>query len=147
MAILARHSWPGNVRELQNLIERSVILSKGAVLNGSLPEVTNTRLSAPVTMEEAERSHVLQTLQRTGGVLGGPNGAAARLGLPRTTLIAKMKRLRINRGQDSRLPAGATASVPPIRIPPPSATTRGGAGAENSNPHPDVGRVYGLAEA
>jgi formate hydrogenlyase transcriptional activator len=97
MAALARHSWPGNVRELQNLIERSVILSKGAVLNGPLPGLTCTRLSAPVTMEEAERSHVLQTLQQTGGVLGGPHGAAVRLGLPRTTLIAKMKRLRINR--------------------------------------------------
>jgi formate hydrogenlyase transcriptional activator len=123
MAALALHSWPGNVRELQNLIERSVILSKGPVLNGSLPELTYTRLSAPVTMEEAERSHVLQTLQQTGGVLGGPNGAAARLGLPRTTLIAKMKRLRINRGQSSRLPARATASVPSsrqtLRIPPP----------------------------
>jgi formate hydrogenlyase transcriptional activator len=98
MAALARHSWPGNIRELQNFIERSVILSTGAVLNGSLPELTHTRLSAPVTMEEAERSHILQTLQQTGGVLGGPNGSAARLGLPRTTLIAKMKRLRINRG-------------------------------------------------
>jgi len=145
MAALARHSWPGNVRELQNLIERSVILSKGAVLNGPLPELAYTRLSAPVTMEEAERSHILQTLQQTGGVLGGLNGAAARLGLPRTTLIAKMKRLRIS----SRLPARATASVPSsgLRISPPSATTREGAGAENSNPHSDVGRVYGLAEA
>jgi formate hydrogenlyase transcriptional activator len=80
MAALERHSWPGNVRELQNFIERSVILSKGAVLNGSLPELTYTNSSAPVTMEEAERSHILQTLQHTGGVLGGPNGAAARLG-------------------------------------------------------------------
>jgi formate hydrogenlyase transcriptional activator len=151
LAALARHSWPGNVRELQNLIERSVILSKGAVLNGSLPEPTYTRLSAPVTMEEAERSHVLQTLQQTGGVLGGPNGAAARLGLPRTTLIAKMKRLRINGGQSSRLPARATASVPSSgstpRIPPPCATTREGSGAENSNTHPNVGRMYWLAEA
>src|ERR1700688_3436655 len=89
MTALVRHSWPGNVRELQNFIERSVILSTGAVLSGSLPEVTGTlKLSAAVTLEEAERSHILQTLQQTKGVIGGLNGAAARLGLPRTTLIS-----------------------------------------------------------
>jgi formate hydrogenlyase transcriptional activator len=110
MAALARHSWPGNIRELQNLIERSVILSTGAVLNGSLPELPRAKLSAPVTMEEAERSHILETLRQTGGAVGGPNGAAVRLGLPRTTLIAKMERLGINRGQ--ALPAPAPASVP-----------------------------------
>src|SRR6202140_1115538 len=97
MAALSRHSWPGNVRELQNLIERSVILSTGAVLNGSLPELTYTpKSSAPVTLEEAERSHILQTLLRTEGVVGGPNGAAVRLGLPRTTLLSKMGRLGIS---------------------------------------------------
>jgi len=96
MAALARHSWPGNVRELQNFIERSVILSKDVVLNGSLPEMPYTNPSTPVTMEDAERSHILQTLQQTGGTVGGPNGAAVRLGLPRTTLIAKMQRLGIN---------------------------------------------------
>ncbi|MCU1258697.1 MAG: Formate hydrogenlyase transcriptional activator [Bryobacterales bacterium] len=104
MTALERQSWPGNVRELQNLIERSVILSTGAVLNGPPPEQTRTtqqdlkspELSVPVTLEEAERSHILETLQRTEGVVGGRNGAAARLGLPRTTLIAKMRRLGIN---------------------------------------------------
>jgi|SRR5579872_1491166 len=96
MAAIARHSWPGNVRELQNFIERSVILSTGPLLNGSLPELTQMTSSAPVTLYEAERSHILQTLQKTGGVLGGRNGAAMRLGLPRTTLISKMKRLGIN---------------------------------------------------
>jgi transcriptional regulator with GAF, ATPase, and Fis domain len=110
MTALVRHSWPGNVRELQNFIERSVILSTGAVLSGSLPEDTRTsKLSAPVTMAEAERSHILQTLKQTEGLLGGPNGAAARLGLPRTTLIAKMKRLGINRGGSSALRVGAAA--------------------------------------
>ena len=110
MTALVRHSWPGNVRELQNCIERSVILSTGAVLSGSLPELTGTsKLSAPVTLEEAERSHILQTLQQTGGVVGGPNGAAVRLGLPRTTLMAMMKRLGINRGQSSALPVRAAA--------------------------------------
>jgi formate hydrogenlyase transcriptional activator len=110
MTALARHSWPGNVRELQNLIERSVILSTGSVLNGSLPEVTGT-LSAAVTLEDAERSHILQTLQQTEGAVGGQGGAAARLGLPRTTLISKMRRLGINRGQSSPLAARAAASV------------------------------------
>jgi formate hydrogenlyase transcriptional activator len=106
MEALAHHSWPGNVRELQNFIERSVILSTGSVLSGSLPELTGTsKLSRAVTLEEAERSHILQTLQQTEGVVGGRDGAATRLGLPRTTLIAKMQRLGIiNRGQSSALP-------------------------------------------
>jgi formate hydrogenlyase transcriptional activator len=115
MTALVRHAWPGNVRDLQNFIERSVILATGAVLNGSLPEPTHTthddsrgpKLSAPVTLEQAERSHILQTLQQTEGVVGGQNGAAAKLGLPRTTLIAKMKRLGINASQRSSLPARA----------------------------------------
>jgi formate hydrogenlyase transcriptional activator len=110
MTALVRHSWPGNVRELQNLIERSVSLSTAAVLSGSPPEVTGTlKLSAAVTLEEAERSHILQTLQQTDGVIGGRNGAAARLGLPRTSLISRMKRLGINRGQHSALPVRAAA--------------------------------------
>ena len=96
MAALVRHSWPGNVRELQNLIERSVILSSDGVLRGSLPEFTRTFKLAPVvTLEDAERSHILQTLQQTEGMVGGREGAAARLGLPRTTLISKMRRLGI----------------------------------------------------
>jgi formate hydrogenlyase transcriptional activator len=129
MTALVRYSWPGNVRELQNLIERSVILSTGAVLTGSLPEVTGKstecicgyrspihksrnypKRSSPAmvstwkpfvagTLEEAERSHILGTLEQTKGVVGGPNGAAAQLGLERTTLISKMKRLGINREQ------------------------------------------------
>jgi formate hydrogenlyase transcriptional activator len=98
MAALVRHSWPGNVRELQNVIERSVILSTGPLLNGSLPELAPSRSSAPVTLDEAARWHILQTLQETGGVLGGLKGAAVRLGLPRTTLISKMKRLGIDHG-------------------------------------------------
>jgi transcriptional regulator with GAF, ATPase, and Fis domain len=97
MTALVRHLWPGNVRELQNFIERSVILSTGAVLNGSLPELTGSlKLSGAQTLEEAERSHILQTIQQTEGVVGGRDGAAARLGLPRTTLIAKMKRLGVD---------------------------------------------------
>jgi transcriptional regulator with GAF, ATPase, and Fis domain len=110
MKALVRHSWPGNVRELQNFIERSVILSTGAVLNGSVPELTRPKPSAPVTLEDAERLHIAQTLEHTDGVIGGPNGAAARLGLPRTTLIARMKRLGINALQSQRALAGAVAA-------------------------------------
>jgi formate hydrogenlyase transcriptional activator len=107
MTALVRHSWPGNVRELQNFIERSVILASGAVLSGPLPERTcvtsdGLKLSkspAPVTLAQAESSHILQTLQETKGVIGGPDGAAVRLGLPRTTLMYKMRRLGINYGR------------------------------------------------
>jgi formate hydrogenlyase transcriptional activator len=110
MAALVRHSWPGNVRELQNFIERSVILSTGDVLSGSLPEVTGRlKASAAVTLEDAVRSHILQTLDHTAGVLAGRNGAAARLGLPRTTLLSKMRRLGIHRGQSSSFPVRAGA--------------------------------------
>ena len=97
MTACVHHSWPGNIRELQNIIERSVILSNGPVLNGSLPSIKSApKASAPVTLEQAESSHIVETLRRTGGVVGGRDGAAAKLGLPRTTLIAKMKRLGIN---------------------------------------------------
>jgi formate hydrogenlyase transcriptional activator len=120
MTALLRHSWPGNVRELQNFIERSVILSKSSILSGSVPEHTrasreHTRTpgqGSPVTLDDAERSHILRTLQQTQGVLGGRNGAAARLGLPRTSLIARMKRLGINREQVSALPVQAPVSLP-----------------------------------
>jgi transcriptional regulator with GAF, ATPase, and Fis domain len=112
MAALSRHSWPGNIRELQNFIERSVILSTGSVLSGSLPALPGTlKLSAAMTLEDADRSHILQTLQQTEGVVGGPNGAAARLGLPRTTLIAKMRRLRISAPQNTLTPARTIAAV------------------------------------
>ena len=112
MAALVRHPWPGNVRELQNFIERSVILSTGAVLNGSLPELTHTPESAePVTLEEAERSHIIETLMRTAGVVGGPNGAAVRLGLKRTTLVSMMRRLEITPGRSFTVPPRSIPSV------------------------------------
>jgi transcriptional regulator with GAF, ATPase, and Fis domain len=109
---LERYSWPGNIRELQNFIERSVILVDGEVLDGPLPGLPCTaELSAPVTLDEASRSHILQILHETGGVVGGPQGAASRLGMKRTTLIAKMKRLRVGPFQSSSGLARATASV------------------------------------
>jgi formate hydrogenlyase transcriptional activator len=153
MEALLRYSWPGNVRELQNFIERSVILSTSAVLSGSRPELTRTlKLSAPVTLEQAERSHILQTLQQADGVVGGRNGAAARLGLPRTTLISKMRQLGINRGQSSALPVGAAASVaisedPPFRIPLPSEMSQKAASPGNFIPEPDLEREFTLADA
>jgi formate hydrogenlyase transcriptional activator len=119
MTALARHSWPGNVRELQNFVERSVILATGHVLNGSPPEPTYTthdhsewpKPSAPVTLEEAERSHILRTLLQTEGRVGGRDGAASRLGLPRTTLIARMRRLGISPSQRSPALARAAESA------------------------------------
>jgi formate hydrogenlyase transcriptional activator len=104
MERLAQHSWPGNVRELQNCIERSVILSDGAVLTGPLPELTPTDGSKSTTLEQVERAHILQVLEQAAGVVGGTNGAAARLGMPRTTLITKMRRLGINHGRNSAQP-------------------------------------------
>jgi formate hydrogenlyase transcriptional activator len=96
MTALIRRSWPGNIRELQNFIERSVILSPSTVLDGSIPEVKNPlKLPAAMTLEEVARSHILHTLEETGGMVGGRDGAAARLGLPRTSLISKMKRLGV----------------------------------------------------
>jgi transcriptional regulator with GAF, ATPase, and Fis domain len=120
MAALVRHSWPGNVRELQNVIERSVILATGAVLNGSPPELPHPRqdesewpkVSELVTLEDAERLHILRALEQVKGVIGGRTGAAVKLGLPRTTLIGKMKRLGINLSERSPAvarAAGATA--------------------------------------
>jgi formate hydrogenlyase transcriptional activator len=118
MTVLAQHSWPGNVRELQNFIERSVILSSGAVLTGSLPEPTHTtheaskwsKASAPVTLEQMERLHILQVLEQARNVVGGPNGAAARLGMHRTTLIYKMRRLGIKRGEAQHVYASRRVS-------------------------------------
>jgi formate hydrogenlyase transcriptional activator len=119
MAALVRHSWLGNVRELQNFIERSVILAVSPVLNGSPPEPKNARQdesewpkpSEPITLEDAERSHILRALEQVKGVIGGQNGAAVKLGLPRTTLIAKMKRLGINFSERSPALARAAESA------------------------------------
>ena len=101
MAALSAYDWPGNIRELQNLIERAVILSNDGVLPNPLrtPAGSANPLSAPgpPTLKESERDLILRTLQGVGWVIGGTNGAAARLGLKRTTLIAKMQKLGISR--------------------------------------------------
>jgi formate hydrogenlyase transcriptional activator len=100
MQALARWRWPGNVRELENFIERAVILSSGGVLRAPLSELKLPQESpaAPLdtTLEAAEREQIIRVLRETRGVIGGPGGAALRLGLKRTTLNAKIKKLRIN---------------------------------------------------
>jgi len=101
MKALTAWSWPGNVRELENLMERSVILSDSNVLCVPLSEMraeSSTALSQPDrSLDSAEREHILRVLQETGGALSGPDGAARRLGLKRTTLQSKMQRLKITR--------------------------------------------------
>jgi formate hydrogenlyase transcriptional activator len=94
MEALKGHHWPGNIRELQNYIERSVIMTSGAVLQPRVAELRMQAVSSEVhTLADAERAHIVATLRETNWVVGGRSGAAARLGLPRTTLIAKMQRL------------------------------------------------------
>ena len=107
MNALLGYSWPGNVRELQNLIERSVILSPGRRLrlpSSELNEVNSfgnimgqSASSRAVTLKDAEREHILQALAETNWIIGGIKGAAARLGLKRTTLVSKMQRMGISR--------------------------------------------------
>jgi formate hydrogenlyase transcriptional activator len=99
MEMLCRWPWPGNIRELQNVIERAVILSQGAVLTvpRSEFEAPTPSTSSPVTLEDAEREHILRALDETGWVIGGAAGAAVRLGLKRTSLVSTMRRLGIVR--------------------------------------------------
>jgi len=102
MQALERWPWPGNVRELENLMERAVILSRTPVLRVPLAELSSAEQAerAPATLstlQAAEREHILRVLRGTGGVIAGPKGAAARLGLKRTTLNSKMRRLGITR--------------------------------------------------
>jgi len=96
---LTSYSWPGNVRELQNFIERSVILSPGNVLRPPLAELKESAVQTPSselsTLEEMEREHVLRAIRASHWVLGGPNGAAARLGMKRTTLAYRIRKLNI----------------------------------------------------
>jgi len=105
MEALIRYPWPGNIRELENVTERAVILSPGPVLRLS-PRDLNSRVppdqraDRQQTLEEVERSHILATLKGTRWVLSGPSGAASRLGLNRSTLYFRMKKLGITRSAD-----------------------------------------------
>ena len=99
---LTQYDWPGNIRELQNVVERSVILTKGTTLQVAMPEPGNKAcaVTAPGTrsdLSHAERQVILKALEEAGGIVGGPNGAAARLGLKRTTLQSRMRKYNISR--------------------------------------------------
>ncbi len=96
--VLKAHDWPGNIRELQNCIERAMLFSPGSVLRLPLDlkqTVTQRSESASRTLADADREHILETLKQTNWLIGGQDGAANRLGLPRTTLIYKMRKLGI----------------------------------------------------
>ncbi len=93
--------WPGNVRELENVVERAVLLTRGNVLQLSLPEmhIEQETLAPEVLPEEGEDEYqlIVRVLKESNGVVAGPKGAAQRLGLKRTTLLSRMKRLGINK--------------------------------------------------
>jgi len=110
LAAFTSYPWPGNIRELQNLIERAVIRSNDGVLPNPLPVFDRTPAGpqnrattlsyTSGTLSDSMRSLILRTLKDTGWLIGGPTGAAARLGMPRTSLISKMKKLGISRPKD-----------------------------------------------
>jgi formate hydrogenlyase transcriptional activator len=100
MESLVKWTWPGNIRELENAIERAVILSKGSTLSMAMPVAPPLPSAAAVPharnwLADAERVTILDALRRSNGVLAGPDGAAARLGVKRTTLQAKIRKLGI----------------------------------------------------
>jgi formate hydrogenlyase transcriptional activator len=108
MSALTSYQWPGNIRELQNFIERSVILSTGDILRPPLAELKRgpeVQAVGAVTLEDAERDHIRKTLEQTRWVVAGPNGAAARLGIKRSTLYFRMQKLGISRANKSSVPA------------------------------------------
>jgi hypothetical protein len=111
MKALERHHWPGNIRELQNVIERSVIMSGGGELQLADGALKHGRQGneppARRTLAECERGHILQTLTDTNWVVGGRHGAAARLGIARTTLLHKMSKLGIDRAAPAVITAPA----------------------------------------
>jgi formate hydrogenlyase transcriptional activator len=103
--VLKAHDWPGNIRELQNFIERAVLFSPGSVLRLPLdlkPTMKQPSESAARTLADADREHILETLKQANWLIGGQGGAADRLGLPRTTLIYKMRKLGIEARRSSR---------------------------------------------
>src|SRR5215469_9088415 len=100
MDMMVSHSWPGNIRELQNCVERCVIMTSGHVLAPPFERLARSaepQVAEPVTLEDAERSHIRKILMQTKGVIDGANGAAARLGVPRSTLYYRMRKLGISR--------------------------------------------------
>jgi formate hydrogenlyase transcriptional activator len=123
METLTRHHWPGNIRELQNVVERSVIITKGATLRVARDELKpDDRLKTNQSCEalhqvlaETERGHILRALEDSRWVVAGPNGAATRLGMKRSTLLSRMQKLGI-RLLRAPVPDGQrSASLPPGR--------------------------------
>jgi formate hydrogenlyase transcriptional activator len=108
MSALTSYPWPGNIRELQNFIERSVIMTSGNVLQpplATLQSSTGAESLGAVTLEDAERDHIRKILEQTHWVVAGPNGAAARLGIKRSTLYFRMQKLGITRSNKDPIPA------------------------------------------
>jgi formate hydrogenlyase transcriptional activator len=101
MTALVNWEWPGNVRELENLMERSVILSEGRVLNVPMAELAGTHeiTESDGTLESLERQYIIRVLRETNGVIAGPHGAAVRLGMKRTTLQSRILKMGISRGE------------------------------------------------
>ena len=136
---LCQYGWPGNIRELQNVIERAVILSTGPILKVPLTELRSTTTSVreeprskpakrkPVRsiLAEVDRNQIIQALQETGGRVGGRDGAAARLGLKRTTFITRMKKLDIDRNPVSELKMDSTDTSDASDTSPAQGTPRG----------------------
>jgi formate hydrogenlyase transcriptional activator len=114
LELLSYHDWPGNIRELQNFVERAIITSPADTLLPRVGELESLSRSCPIrhhqTLYDAERAHIARTLVEANWVLGGRNGAAYRLGLPRTTLISRMQRLGL-----SRTPQGVADIGPATR--------------------------------
>ena len=105
MSALCAYSWPGNIRELQNMIERAVILANDGILSNPLPSTATEVITVSPTqstLKDSERALILRALEDAGWMIGGPTGAAAMLGLKRTTLISKMKKLGISRPRPQR---------------------------------------------
>ena len=133
LSALEHHDWPGNVRELQNVIERGVIMTSGSVLSRHTTEHLKASVVAPFralplapsanvkTLADAERAHITATLRKTNWVVGGPFGAAAQLGLPRTTLMSKMHKLGIPTSQ--RRPGQSTTRMSLVTSDPQSRVT------------------------
>src|SRR5437588_3151172 len=120
MSAFSSYEWPGNIRELQNLVERAVILSNDGVLPNPLPAAGTQRVTVSppaTTLRDSERTLILRTLEAVGWVIGGPKGAASKLGLKRTTLIHKMQKLGISRPSLQSSHDGAEPALP--ELPPP----------------------------
>jgi formate hydrogenlyase transcriptional activator len=111
--VLQLHDWPGNIRELQNIVERAVIMSSGPELHLPFGEfkhvIKNDTAAAVRTLASAERDHIVEALRQVGWVVGGRDGAAARLGVARTTLLYRMRKLGIAQGKVAALASAASA--------------------------------------